>query len=143
MSDALDHFLTLLQERIKRPAVLSGFSPAGEVTQVELPSLRPGDQLSAEAERLIRRVATSGGSLCLLAAALKPAAAGSSGDQEVRLFAAALDSASGALELHQASRLRTMVLLAKLQLVGALPPGAKAAGPHLGYQQLYLPGPFA
>ena len=143
MSNALDHFLSLLRERIKRPVILTGFSPAGKVTQIELPALQTSEQLSPDAKRLIRQVAANFGSLILLTPPLKPPATGGSKEVEVRIFTATLDPTSGAVELYQASRLRAMVLLAKFQLVGGLPLDAKAAGPHLGYQQLSIPGPFA
>jgi len=148
MPNSLDAFWNLLAVRIYKSATLMALVASPKATRLEIRPPRPGESLTWRdqdvAVKFMREIAAVEGNLALITNGRcveghEPEALA---EDEIRFFLPKLDPASDRLQLVQASRLYAGIALTRLQMKGMMSRALTPCGPHRGYQQLYLPGPF-
>lgn len=148
MSDSINFFWSLLTVRIHTSGTLYALIDAPKAARLELRPPRPGANLSWEDQdavlRFMREAVTCRGYLALITDGRCSAGQEmeSLDEDEIRFFKPKLDGTSREIQLSQASRLHAAVVLTRLQMRGMMSHALTPHGPHRGYQQLYLPGPF-
>ena len=148
MPNSLDAFWSLLTVRIYKCGTLMALVNSPKASRLEIRASRPGVPLTWRdqdvAVKFMRGIAAVDGTLVLItngrcSEGQEPEVLV---DDEIRFFLPKLDPASDRLELIQASRLYAGIALTRLQMKGMMSRALTPCGPHRGYQQLYLPGPF-
>jgi hypothetical protein len=148
MSDSIDFFWSLLTVRIYKYGTLCALIDAPKAARLELRPPRSGCNLTWEDQdavvRFMREAVTCRGYLALITDGRCSEGQELEGldENEIRFFKPELDATSQQIQLSQASRLHAAVVLARLQMRGMMSHALTPNGPHRGYQQLYLPGPF-